>query len=161
MAPQRKGLTETQIGAIAENLVGTQLILLSEGRLSPYLTLADDSGIDLLVRDKKTGKIASLQVKSRTKSIKGGPTVHFEVRKATFNPNQNAYLLAIFFKLDERSIERAWLIPMNKLKSEAKKPRKKLVIRPSIKETSQDKYRAFQCKGMPEVVSRLKKDLGK
>lgn len=39
-------LTQTQIGSIGEVTVAPQLMLLSNGRLSPFLPFADDDGID-------------------------------------------------------------------------------------------------------------------
>jgi len=42
-------LTQTQIGSIGEVTVAAQLMLLSNGRLSPFLPFADDDGIDLFI----------------------------------------------------------------------------------------------------------------
>jgi hypothetical protein len=58
-------LTATQIGAIGEALVASQLLLASDGRLTPFQPIADDDGIDLLVFDKRTRCAASVQVKAR------------------------------------------------------------------------------------------------
>ncbi|MCH8158120.1 MAG: hypothetical protein IID18_10300 [Nitrospinae bacterium] len=43
------GITTTQIGAIGEHIAASQLMLASQGRLSPFLPMADDDGIDLLI----------------------------------------------------------------------------------------------------------------
>ena len=62
-------LTSTQIGAIAESLVANAIMVHSKGRLSPFVPLADDDGIDLLVYDKRTGRAVSLQIKARTVTL--------------------------------------------------------------------------------------------
>jgi Holliday junction resolvase-like predicted endonuclease len=59
-------ISETQKGAIAENLICNWLMSESDGRLSPYRPVADDGGIDLLVFDRKTRHTLLFQVKSRT-----------------------------------------------------------------------------------------------
>ena len=56
-------LTQTQIGSIGEVTVAAQLMLLSHGRLSPFLPFADDEGIDLIVSDKLTGESLPVQTK--------------------------------------------------------------------------------------------------
>ena len=97
-------ITETQKGIVAENLVARHLIIESRGRLSPFRAVADDGGIDLLIYDKETGKALPLQIKSRTKTLRCNPkNVHFEIRLATFNENQDAYVLAVFPSSGHRS----------------------------------------------------------
>ena len=151
-------VTETQIGVIAENLVATHLILESDGRLSPFKPMADDEGRDLLVYDKITGNAVPLQIKSRTKTLKRYPRiVHFEVRKATFNKDQAAYVLAVLFDSDPRElyIKRVWLVPMNEWVQIAAERPEKYVIRPSVEMQSKDKYSPYRCEGIAEVVRRL------
>ncbi len=140
MARYSGDVTETQIGSIGENLVATQLILESRGRLSLFKPMADDVGIDLLVYDKGTGVALPFQVKSRTKTLKRHlKIVHFQVRLATFNEEQEAYLLAVFVDAARREfrIKRSWLIPMRELPMVATRRAEKLAIRPSIDMKSQ------------------------
>lgn len=47
-------ISETQKGAIAENLICNWLMIESNGRLSPYRPVADDGGIDILFFDRYT-----------------------------------------------------------------------------------------------------------
>jgi hypothetical protein len=153
-----KKISETQIGAISESMAATRLMIESNGRLSPFEPIADDMGIDLLLYDKKTGGAVPLQIKSRTKTLKRHPKiVHFELRRATFNEEQDAYLLAVFVDLstNELNIKRAWLVPMRELVSVSAKREKKYVIRPSIDMNSQDRYRPYRCKDISEVTNRL------
>ena len=136
-------VTETQKGAIGENLVAQDLILKSNGRLSPFKPVADDTGIDLLVYDKETGKAWPLQVKTRTKTLKGSPNItHFEVRKATFDASLDGAVLAVLFDPEKSDlvVKRAWLIPMREFSDVASQRATKHVIRPSKKMDSKDKF---------------------
>jgi hypothetical protein len=62
-------LSSTQIGVLAENLVANELMIESEGRLSPFQPIADDDGIDVLIYDKITGNALPVQIKARTNTI--------------------------------------------------------------------------------------------
>jgi hypothetical protein len=150
-------VTETQKGAIAEDHIATQLILQSNGRLSPFKPIADDVGIDMLVYDKETGFAVPLQIKSRTTAIKGTKTVHFEVRRATFRDHQGAFLLAVLVDTQQSEVRvtRPWLIPMRELQQVANKRGEKLVIRPSHDMHSRDKYSEYRYAGLAQVVYRL------
>lgn len=151
-------VTTTQIGTIGENLVATQLILESNGRLSPFEPIADDTGIDLLVYDKRTGYTVPLQVKTRTKTIKRYPKiVHFEIRRATFKSKQDAFILAILFhpRTSAIEVERAWLIPMREFRQIAMKRAQGFVISPSIDMRARDKYSPYRCEGLAEATRRL------
>ena len=48
------GLTSTQKGTVNEYLVAALIVLASSGRLSPFVPLSDDHGIDLIALDKAT-----------------------------------------------------------------------------------------------------------
>lgn len=64
MSGRTSGLTSSQKGTISEYFVATALMTASDGRLSPFVPLSDDHGIDLIVLDKETGRSVSVQVKS-------------------------------------------------------------------------------------------------
>lgn len=78
-----KHLTSTQKGAIAENIVANDVMIETEGRLSPFSPISDDEGIDFLIYDKHTGKSIPIQIKSRTGGIvrnsRETKTVHFVI----------------------------------------------------------------------------------
>lgn len=151
-------VTATQLGAIAENLVATCLIIESGGRLSPFRAFADDGGIDLLVYDKVTGRALPIQVKSRTKTLNRFPKrVHFNVRRATFNEDQDAYVLGVLIDPGEVawSVKRAWLIPVSELSSVASQDSKLFKVTPSMDMSSRDKYSPYRCESMAEVSKRL------
>lgn len=148
------GITSTQIGAIGEHIAASQLMLASRGRLSPFLPMADDDGIDLLVRDKITQATLPIQIKSRTaidRSARG--TVQFNVRLKTLN--LDGYLLALLFDWHAASVEKAWLVPMHELESVANVKRETLSITPAVKDTSRDRYTPYRCKSMLEVADRI------
>ncbi|WCE31682.1 hypothetical protein [Vibrio sp. SCSIO 43137] len=154
-------LTSTQIGAIAENLAANELMIESDGRLSPFQPIADDDGIDVLVYDKVTGGALPIQIKARTNTIKKagkeerGNTVHFEVRKATHREDRYALLLCILLSQDLRSTERAWLLPLSELSSITNTKAKKYVIRANKQLSTSDRYKKYQCTSIAEVGQRL------
>lgn len=149
-------LTDTQMGAIGEASVATQLMLASNGRFSPFLAFADDIGIDLLVYDKVTGGSLPLQVKSRSSDKLGkSDTVQFDVRANTFSNRTGSFLLAILLDMTGGGVLRAWLIPMSELSDVARVKTEKLSITPSAKGTSKDRYTRYRCVDMAEVARRL------
>lgn len=151
----------TQIGAIAENIVANELIIATDGRFSPFMPVADDDGIDLLVYDKKTGKALPLQVKARTdtlnKSRGKGKTnnVHFEVRKSAMKKERKAWVVGVLLEKGMHTVERAWLFPMNKIPKISQNKKDKYVMRPSKALSTKDKYSSFQCENMEEVARRM------
>ncbi len=155
-APGVDTLTSTQIGTIGEVTVAAQLMLASDGRLSPFLPFADDDGIDLIVYDKVTGISLPVQVKARTSAKLGkSDTIIFDVRRKTFSDHAGSFLLAILLDMTGGRILRAWLIPMSELGQVARVKTQKLSITPSAKEGSRDRYTPYRCADMAEVAQRL------
>jgi hypothetical protein len=149
-------MTQTQIGTIGEVTVAAQLMLASDGRLSPFLPFADDDGIDLIVYDKVTGASLPVQVKARTSAKLGkSDTVVFDVRRKTFSDHAGSFLLGILLDMTGGHILRAWLIPMSELGSVARVGSEKLSITPSAKEGSKDRYAPYRCRDMAGVADRL------
>lgn len=156
-------LTSTQIGALAENLVANELMIESGGRLSPFIPIADDDGIDLLVYDKTTGKSIPIQIKSRTSTLtkpgknEKGNTVHFEIRSAALKNEEHAYFLAVLLSQDLRTTERAWLLPMKDIPKMLNKrtTQSKYIMRPSKSLTSGDKFSSCRCENISEVSQRI------
>ncbi len=149
-------VTATQKGAIGESTVAIQLIVGSDGRLSPFQPLADDDGIDLLIYDKQTGHSVPLQVKTRTGTVKRHPNiVHFQVRRVTFDLRVVGFVLGVLLDSEGTSVLRAWLIPMKDLPKLAGTNEKRLVIRPSMKLDSKDKFMKYRYEGIAGVARRL------
>ena len=155
-APSPTHMTHTQIGTIGEVTVAAQLMLASEGRLSPFLPFADDDGLDLIVYDKVTGISLPVQVKARTSGKLGrSDTVLFDVRRKTFSAHADSFLLAILLDMTGGNILRAWLIPMSELSHIARVKSEKLSITPSAKKESKDRYTPYRCIDMTEVARRM------
>jgi hypothetical protein len=150
------GTTSTQIGKACEMLVACSIMLASKGRLTPFLPLADDDGLDLLLLDKLTGKTVPVQVKGRTGvDAAGHATVQFDVRKKTLSTHYGAVLLATLIDVENVSIRQSWLIPMSRLEGLATDKGDVFAIRPSTLEHAKDKCRPFRCDSMAELVRRL------
>lgn len=149
-------MTDTQLGKIGEAIVAVQLIFASNGRFSPYLPMADDNGLDLILHDKLTGICIPVQVKTRSSAkVRKDGTIDFDVRSNTFSDRKGTYLLAVLLDMPGNRIDWAWLIPMDELSSVARVGEEKLSISPSAKQTSNDRYARFRCRDMAEVVQRL------
>lgn len=150
-------LTTTQIGKVGETIVGAQLMLASAGRLSPFLPIADDGGIDLVVHDKVTGRSLTLQVKGRVAKDEDGGSgyTQFDVRIATLREDAGMFLLAVLLDLDKGGVQRAWLIPMAELAAVSLRKADKLSITPSPSPTSRDRYTPYRCHSMADVAARL------
>jgi len=163
MGRKKQSLTSTQIGTIAENLVANELMIESRGRLSAFVPVADDEGIDLLVYDKKTGRDLPIQIKARTGTIKKprkeekGNIVHFEIREAAVKNEKYAYFLGVLLAEDLRITVRAWLIPMKDVRKVLNKQKKygKYIMRASKSLSSRDKFSAYRCENVSEVSQRL------
>ncbi|MGE0409485.1 MAG: hypothetical protein AB7P23_09530 [Amphiplicatus sp.] len=147
--PPEFRLSTTQQGAIAESIVAIELMTGSNGRLAPFKPLADDDGIDLLVYDKATSRATPLQVKARF-GVDIGGTVEFNVRKSTWRADPAARLLCVL--MDGRRIAAAWLVPMNELERVARLKGDKFVLTPSPKETSRDRYAAYQVRDVAAAM---------
>ncbi|MGE0409902.1 MAG: hypothetical protein AB7P23_11660 [Amphiplicatus sp.] len=146
---QEFALSATQRGAIAESIVAIELMTGSNGRLAPFRPLADDDGIDLLVYDKATSRATPLQVKARF-NVDAGGTVEFNIRRATWRPDPAARLLCVL--VEGRRIVAAWLIPMDKLDTIAALKKDKFVLTPSPKETSRDRFAAYQVRDVAAAI---------
>lgn len=157
-------LSSTQIGAIAENLIANELMIESNGRLSPFQPIADDDGLDVLIYDKVTGRAVPIQIKARTRTLKKkgsserGNIVHFEVKKSSHREDRHALLLCVLLSPDLRSTERAWLLPLHELPKLAVVKESKYTIRASRLLTSNDKYKKFRYTNISEISALLIKN---
>lgn len=149
-------LTTTQVGAIAEILVACQLMLASDGRLSTFTPIADDDGTDLVVVDKLSGRQLRIQVKSwRAFQSEPPGTVQFDVRRKTFTPHADNFILAAVLDPETASIWRAWLVPSTELESVAHTHAEKFALAPNPSAASNDKYTPYRCTAMREVSERV------
>ncbi|AWJ88965.1 hypothetical protein Sp245p_03745 [Azospirillum baldaniorum] len=131
-------------------------MLASAGRLSPFVPLADDGGVDLLLHDKVTGCSVTVQVKGRVaKDDSALGYVQFDVRTSTFRDGPDMFLLAVLLDMQQGSVQRAWLIPMAELPAVSMRKTEKLAITPSPSSASKDRYTPYRCQDMREVAERL------
>jgi hypothetical protein len=144
-------LSSTQIGAVAENLVASVLMIESRGRLSAFHPVADDDGIDLLIYDKASGTALPVQVKSRSVTLKRsrtkarGDTAHFQFRRSNFNLERLAAAVFILTNEDGYGMRCGWVVPMAEIPQLARKATKTFVIRANSSERSKDKYVKYRC----------------
>jgi hypothetical protein len=141
--------------------VANALMIESRGRFSPFLPVADDDGIDLLIYDKVTGKALPAQVKSRTVALKKrgsesrGDLVHFELRRARFNAERYAAAILVLTSNNGYGIECAWVIPMAELPSISRQATTKFVVRPSKNPNSKDRCTRYRCNTMSTLSDRI------
>ena len=144
-------LTSTQKGAVTEHLVAGVLTLASGGRLSPFMPMSDDDGVDLLVLDEETHGVLAVQVKSAIAS-QNRKTVQFDVRKATHSDHANRFLLAVLFDPATVSIAMAWLLPMSRVAEVSVTQAEKYALSPSTATDTADRYRPFRYEG-PQALA--------
>jgi hypothetical protein len=148
------GLTSTQKGKVNEYLVAASIVLASSGRLSPFVPLSDDHGIDLIALDKVSQHSIYLQVKSAVANLKR-KTVQFDVQKSTFRPVPNLLLLAVLFEPATVSVGTSWLIPMSEVPSVSIDQADKYALSPSPIATSRDRYQPYRHEGPHALVASL------
>ena len=137
-------LSSSQRGTIAEYFVATALMAASGGRLSPFVPLVDDHGVDLMVLDKETGRSVAIQVKSWLTRESARATVQFDVRKATFREADGGALVALVLDRDGMVLEAAWLIPMADVPAVAVDRADKYAMAPSRSPDSRDRYAPYR-----------------
>jgi hypothetical protein len=149
-------LTTTQKGAIGEAIVGAQLMLASGGRLSPFRSIADDDGTDLLVVDKFSGQLSMIQVKCRFRSrAEGTKYEQFDVRLKTFRDVAHNWLLAVLIDPTDGALWCSWLFPATALSALAMRKSDKLVITPSPVSGSADRYVPWRSDTVSALTQKL------
>jgi hypothetical protein len=147
-------LTSTQKGKVTEQLVASALLIASNGRLAPFVPLADDHGLDLIVLDKKTRRMIAIQVKSAIANESRG-TVQFDVRKQTFSVTKGEYLMLVVFEPERMALAASWLIPMDKVPDVSTEQAEKYALVPSLKATSKDRCRPFRHDDIRSLVDAI------
>lgn len=145
------GLSTIQKGKIAETLVASTLTLSSSGRLTTFVPLSDDCGIDLIVVDKETGRSLCIQVKSRIENPQR-PTVQFGVGKSSFRADPNRYLLGVLFNPENPALTTSWLIPMTRVPALSVQKSGIYAVSPAVASTSNDRYRDFRIDSARELT---------
>lgn len=149
-------LTSTQKGKVTEQLVASALLIASDGRLAPFVPLADDHGLDLIVLDKVTRRSIAIQVKSAIANASRG-TVQFDVRKQTFSTTKGEYLLLVVFDPAQMALTASWLIPMDAVPTVSTEQAEKFALVPSLKTTANDRCRRFRHDDIRSLVEAIQK----
>ena len=146
----------TQRGMVSEQIVSSQLMLASNGRLSPYAPVADDDGVDFLIKDKLSRAVVELQVKAAFVPRSNAPgTAQFDIRKRTFNEMSGGFILAVMIDPSNGAFWCGWLIPVCELPGISRSARGCYIITPNPSETSKDRYTKWRVRSMEQVVEQL------
>lgn len=151
-------LTSTQKGKVTEQLVASALLIASNGRLAPFVPLADDHGIDLIVLDKVTRRSIAIQVKSAMTNASRG-TVQFDVRKQTYSMAKGEYLLMVVFEPARMALAASWLIPMAVVPTVSTGLAEKYALVPSLKATANDRCRPYRHDDVYALAAAIQKEL--
>ncbi|MEA1940613.1 MAG: hypothetical protein U9P68_00040 [Pseudomonadota bacterium] len=148
--------TGGQLGAAAEIMVATQLMLASNGRFSCYVPLVDDDAIDVMIHDKVSHATIGLQIKSWTFLSPDRPrTVQFDIRKKTWRDTPDLALLAVAIDGTTGQLETAWLVPSAEVPDIAQPGKDKMSLRPNPRHTSDDKYARYRLTSMRAIAQAL------
>lgn len=152
------GLSSTQKGKVTEHLVASALLIASNGRLAPFVPLADDHGLDLIVLDKITRRSIAIQVKSAIASA-SRDTVQFDLRKQTYSAGESEFLLMVIFDPARMALAASWLIPMAMVPEVSTEQAEKFALVPSLKPTAKDRCRPFRHDDAHALVAAIQKNL--
>lgn len=148
--------TSGQLGATAEIMVASQLMLASGGRLSSYVPLVDDDGIDVMVHDKLTHQSLGLQIKSWTYLSAARPqTVQYDVGRTTWRDDARLYLLCVAIDGHTTQLEAAWLIASRDVASVANIRPRKMSLTPNPRAISKDRYAPYRLSDMAAIADAL------
>lgn len=153
-------LSPVQKGKIVEAHVANQIMLLSEGELSPFLPIADDAGIDLVVTRKRRFSTLFLQVKSRFKaSNRNKNRLDFQVEKESIVDSPQMFLLCVYFPEKEGTIRQMWMIPASVVIAKAIPLESAYRIVANWRDGSNDSWAPYRVSPV-ELVSKLRTVLG-
>lgn len=148
--------TSGQLGTAAEIMVACQLMLASGGRLSSYVPLVDDDGIDVMVHDKLTHQSLGLQIKSWTYLSEARPqTVQFDVGRNTWRDDTRLYLLCVAIDGHTAQLEAAWLVASRDVAAISNVRPKKMSLTPNPRANSKDRYSSFRLGDMAAIANAL------
>lgn len=140
----KQELSTSQKGKIAELYVASVLMAASNGRLSAFVPLSDDDGVDLVILDKKTKTSLPVQVKGAfVKENAKRPQVHFDLRHATFDETGKTLVIALAMDADTMLFKSAWAILSKDILEVANKTKTNYQLHPNALPTAKDKYSSY------------------
>src|SRR4051812_18880760 len=102
-------------GKAVEHLVAAMCVLASGGEMNALTALVDDEGVDLGLKRRDGTRILDLQVKSafedERKNLREKGTFIADVRRETFRPRDDLYMLYVVVNGARADLVRAWLVP--------------------------------------------------
>jgi hypothetical protein len=141
-------------GKAVEQLIGATCVLATGGELNALSALVDDEGVDLGFKRRNGTRVLDVQVKARfsdaegSKSLREKNTFVADVRRETFRPREDLYMLYLAVDGPRAEIWATWLVPSLTLDDEGflVKPRGKELVRfqASAAPDTDDKWRAFR-----------------
>jgi hypothetical protein len=102
-------------GKATEALIAAMCGLASGGELNALTALVDDEGVDLGLKRRNGTRTLDVQVKSgfidERKSLREKGTFIADVRRETFTPRDDLYMLYVVVDGSRAEVIRAWLVP--------------------------------------------------
>jgi hypothetical protein len=135
-------------------IVGAAIMHASDGRLAPFVPLADDDGLDLILFDKLSGVTTPVQVKARFSTFRG-ETCEFNVSTTACKTHYHCFLLAVYINPRSMAFEGAWLVPMSALPAVAPVEDGRYVLRASMTEKSNDAVAPYRHYSIDTIVSAI------
>jgi hypothetical protein len=138
-------LTTSQKGKIVELYVASILMAATKGRLSAFVPLSDDDGVDLIVLDKETKTSLPVQIKGAfLKEEAKRPQVHFDLRHATYDETGHTLVIAIALDAETMLFRSAWAIPSKEIPQIANKTKTNYQLHPNASMSAKDKYAPYR-----------------
>jgi hypothetical protein len=147
-------LSAIQKGKVAEMVVGAAIMHASSGRLTPFVPLADDNGLDLILFDKVSGMTTPVQVKARF-AVAPWNVCEFNIRATACKAHYNGYLLAVHIDPKSMALEVAWLVPINALPVIAPIRDGRYLLSASIAENVRDKAAPYRHYSMNTIIAEI------
>lgn len=141
-------------GKAVEQLIAATSVLATGGELNALSALVDDEGVDLGFKRRNGSRVLDVQVKARfsdddgSKSLRENNTFVADVRRETFRPREDLYMMYLAVDGPKAEIWAAWLVPSLTLEAEgfAVKPKGKELVRfqASAAVDTDDKWRPLR-----------------
>jgi hypothetical protein len=127
-------------------------VLASGGELNSLTALIDDEGVDLGLKRRNGTRMLDLQVKSafvdERKNLRDQGTFIADVRRKTFRPRDDLWMLYVVVNGSRAEVLRAWLVPSAALDARgfevSTKGQRMLRFQASAKPGAKDKWRSYR-----------------
>lgn len=141
-------------GKATEHLIAAIAVLASGGELNALTALVDDEGVDLTLKRRNGSRTLDVQVKARfsdeegSRLLRDDGTFVADVRRETFRPREDLYVLYAAVDAKRAEIDWVWLVPSSVLAKDGfeVKPGGRTLLRfqASAKSKTSDKWSNFR-----------------